>query len=555
MRPTGPGLRPAVSGPGLRPSAVTLLLGAAPALFLLVFFAWPVAAILRRGLVDDAGALDVAGVGQVLASADVWRVAGFTVAQAAASTVLTLLLGLPVAWLLARVRLPGHTVLRVVVTVPFVLPTVVVGVAFRSVLAQDGPLGWLGLDGTVWAILLAHAFFNVAVVARTVGGAWAHLDPRAEQAARTLGAHPLRAWATVTLPALAPAVASAAAVVFLFCATSFGVVLILGGSRYRTLETEIYLQTVQVFDLRTAAVLSLLQLAAVALAVAAASAARRCREAGLRLRPAAANALRPAGRQWLPVAGVLALVATLLVLPVALLVARSLRMGGQWTVQAYRLLAVERGGVSALDAALTSLRTATDAAVLALALGTLAAVALGRARGRLGGVADGAMMLPLGISAVTVGFGFLITLGALPGDLRSSPLLVPVAQALIATPLVVRILLPQVRAVDNRLRQAAAVLGASPLRVWATVDLPLLARALAAAAGFAFVISLGEFGATSFLARPDQPTLPVLVGRLISRPGVENSATALAAAVLLTVVTAAVVAVVEAVRVGDVGEF
>jgi thiamine transport system permease protein len=531
-----------------------LLLGAVPMVFLAVFFAWPVAAILRRGLLDDAGGWDPVGALRVLGRADVLHLAAFTLGQAAASTVLTLAVGMPVAWLLARVDLPGRTLMRVLVTVPFVLPTVVVGVAFRVLLVDGGPLGWLHLDGTVWAILLAHAFFNTAVVARTVGGLWSHLDPRAEQAARSLGASPLRAFTSVTLPALAPAVASAASVVFLFCATSFGVVLVLGGSRYRTLETEVYTRTVDYLDLRTAAALSLLQLVVVLAALAVGARARRRRETALSLRPTASTARRPRGRTWFGVVGALVVVVGLLGVPPLVLVLRSFSVVG-WSLDAYRGLGVSRNGATGLDALSTSLRTATDATVISVVMGLLAAVALARARGRLGSLADGALMLPLGVSAVTVGFGFLITLGSLPGDLRTSPLLVPIAQALVATPLVVRTLLPALRSVDERLRQAAAVLGASPLRVWREVDLPLVARAVAAATGFAYVVSLGEFGATTFLARPDRPTLPVLVGTLISRPGAENTATALAAATVLVVATAVVVAVVESVRVGELGEF
>jgi thiamine transport system permease protein len=154
-------------------------------------------------------------------------------------------------------------------------------------------------------------------------------------------------------------------------------------------------------------------------------------------------------------------------------------------------------------------------------------------------------MLPLGVSAATVGFGFLIALDRPPLDLRTSPLLVPIAQALVATPLVVRLILPTLRAADDRLRQAAAVLGASPVRVWLTVDLPLMNRALAGAAAFAFAVALGEFGATSFLARPDRATLPIVIGKLIGRPGAANAGMAFAAGVVLALLCAGCVLVVD----------
>ena len=538
----------APASPGLRRAGFALLT-AIPLGFLAIFFGWPVAAILRLGI-TEGGVLDVLGRG------DTWRLVAFTVGQAAASTVLALVAGLPVAFLLARTALPGLGFVRVVVLVPFVLPTVVVGLAFRTLLP----------DGGVVAIVLANAFFNVAVVARTVGGLWAHLDRRAEDAARTLGASPARAFTSVTLPALAPAIGSAAAVVFLFCATSFGVVLVLGGARYRTLETEIYLRTVNLLDLSGAAALSLLQLVAVVAALVVGAVARRRRETALALRAAAETARRPAGGEWAVVGLALTVVAALLA-PIVVLVLRSLSTADGWGFDGYRALAgTGYGGsldVSGVDAVLNSLRAATDATVLAVLLGTLASVVLvtmsrGRARRGLVETIDTAMMLPLGVSAVTVGFGYLVTLDVLPGDLRTSAALVPLAQAIVVTPLVIRMLLPVLRSIDERLRHAAASLGASPLRVWREVDVPLAGRSLLTAAAFGYVVALGEFGATSFLARPDTATLPVAIARLISRPGELNNEMAYAACTLLVVVTVAVVALVERVRVpgrAGLGEF
>jgi thiamine transport system permease protein len=178
-----------------------------------------------------------------------------------------------------------------------------------------------------------------------------------------------------------------------------------------------------------------------------------------------------------------------------------------------------------------------------------------RSERRLRSVLDGLFMLPLGVSAVTLGFGFLITLGRPPLDLRDSPLLIPVAQALVALPLVVRILVPVLSGIDDRLRQAAATLGASPLRATLVVDLPVIWKPLLAAAGFAFACSLGEFGATSFLVRDDRPTLPVVIFRLLGHPGDLNYGMALAAAVVLGGSTALVMLVVERLRVRSVGTF
>lgn len=532
---------------------------ALPVAFFALFFAWPVAAITARGLKAD-GTWHLGRFAEVLARPDIRHVLWFTTWQALASTALTLLIALPAAYAFARLEFPGKQVLRAVVTVPFVLPTVVVGTAFLALVGHGGLLDELWgvrLDTTVWAILLAHVFFNYAVVVRTVGGLWGQLDPRQEEAARMLGASPLRAWRQVTLPALAPAVAAAALMVFLFTFTSFGVVQILGGPTFSTLEVEIYRQTSEVFDLTTAAVLTLVQFAAVGAILAVHAWTVRRRESALRLVDASVTARRPRGAgQWALLGGVLATVAVLLVLPLAVLVRRSLDAPG---FGYYRALTDADGGtflVAPLHAVWTSLEYAFAATGIALAVGGLAAAALARRdAGRLVRGFDALLMLPLGVSAVTVGFGFLIALDEPPLDLRQSWFLVPLAQALVGAPFVVRTMLPVLRAVDTRLREAAAVLGASPWRVWREVDLPLVRRASLVAAGFAFAVSLGEFGATVFIARPDNPTLPVAVARLLSRPGELNYGQAMALSTILMVVCAAALLVLERLRTDRTGEF
>ncbi|MET9294526.1 iron ABC transporter permease [Streptomyces sp. NPDC003077] len=535
-----------------------------PLVFFGVFFAYPVAAIVGRGL-KDGGNWQFARAGEVLTDPDVLHVLWFTLWQAAASTGLTLLLALPGAYVFARFDFRGKQLLRAVVTVPFVLPTVVAGSAFLALLGRGGVLDELWgvrLDTSVWAILLAHVFFNYAVVIRTVGGLWAQLDPRQEEAARVLGAGRFAAWRRVTLPALGPAVAAAALMVFLFTFTSFGVVQILGGPRFSTLEVEIYRQTADFLDLPTAAVLTLLQFAAVLALLGLHAWTVRRRETALTLVDPARTARRPRGTgQWALLWGTLLLVAVLLVLPLLVLVERSFAGEGGHTLAFYRALtSTDANGTfsgAPLNAVLTSLSYGAAATAIALVVGGLAAAALARRDGgRLLRGFDALLMLPLGVSAVTVGFGFLITLDEPPLDLRSSWWLVPLAQALVGVPFVVRTMLPVLRAVDERLRQAAAVLGASPWRVWREVDLPLVRRALLVAAGFAFAVSLGEFGATVFIARPDNPTLPVAVSRLLGRAGEANYGQAMALSVILMVVCAGALLVLERLRPADqAGEF
>jgi thiamine transport system permease protein len=439
-----------------------------PLAVLTVFFVVPVVGMLRLGFFAD-GELDVAGVVETLARPRVARVVWFTLWSASVATVVTVLLGVPVAYALHRLSFPGQRLLRGLVAVPFVLPTVVVGVAFRTLLGDAGPLGALGLDGTAAGIVAALVFFNVSVVVRTVGPWWEAMDPRREEAAAGLGATPLQVLRTVTLPALRPVVQSAASVVFLFCATAFGVVLTMGGLRYATVETEIYLLTTQFLDLRAAAALSVLQIVVV---VGLLVVTGRTRPSAVE-RVARRTAARRPRRADLPALAVLGLVTVLVVGPLATLVARSLRVDGRWSAEHYRALtdtdASPALAVPAGTALSNSLRVAVDATLIALVLGLVVAVLVTRRTSRPGprrllSLFDGVFMLPLGVSAVTVGFGLLVTLDRPPLDLRGSPWLVPIAQAMVALPLVVRTVVPVLRSIDERRREAAATLGAGPLR-------------------------------------------------------------------------------------------
>lgn len=530
-----------------------VLAAGVPLLFLALFFAWPAANLVGRGFFTDTGALDLSAFSEVFARARTWRIIGLTVFMATTATLISVLLGIPGAYILYRCRFPGQMAVRALVAIPFVLPTVVVGVAFRSLLGSGGWLEFLQLDGTVAAVVAAMVFFNYSLVVRTVGNMWARLDPRAVQAARSLGASPLRAFFTVTLPSLGPAIAAAGSIVFLFCSTAFGIVLILGGIHLGTIESEIYTLTTAFLDLPGAAVLSIVQLAVITGALLVAGRARARSERALALRAEATT--HPLTRPDLPAALITALVIIALIFtPIAALVWRSLHRAGVFTFANYRDLtdpnATRAVRVSAMHAAGTSIQIALLAAGIALVIGALVAIvvtrrprtALGR---RVLAVLDGAFMLPLGVSAVTVGYGFLITLNRPPLDLRSSFWLVPIAQAVVAIPLVVRMVAPVLRAISPRQREAAASLGAPPWRVLLTIDGAHLLRAGAVAAGFALAVSLGEFGATAFLARAGDPTLPVVIFRLISRPTPTDQGMAMAAAVILATLAAAIMVVVE----------
>ncbi len=487
------------------------------------------------------------------------RVLGFTGMQAALSTLLTLALGLPGAYVFARYTFPGKALLTALTTVPFVLPNIVVAAAFTALLGPKSPLhtvwGWvMGTMGagvragepralpdlryTLGAILLAHVFYNYTLVIRLVGGFWANLDPTLEQAARTLGASPWRAFRAITLPQLLPAIGAAALLVFIFCFTSFGVVLVLGGPRFATLEVAIYRQTINYANLPLAAALSLLQIACTLGLTLLYTRLQAGLARPLDLRPqwATQRPPRAPGEVAFVIANV-GLGALLLGTPLLLLAARSFDAGFRYYAALFENPRHSIFYVPPLTAVGNSLRFALIATALALVLGGLTALALYRRK--RGWLLDALFMLPLGTSAVTLGLGYLLALGRPPLDLRGTPTLIVCAHTLVALPFVVRSLLPALQAIRPSLREAAATLGAPPARVFAAVDLPIVWRALIVGGVFAFTVSLGEFGATSMIARPDLPTIPIAIYRFLGKPGAANYGQAMAMSTLLMLVCVA----------------
>jgi thiamine transport system permease protein len=539
---------------------------ALPLLFLVWFFFYPLGAILLR----SSRASDLPTPPNVGYLA---RVLWFTIWQATASTLLTLVLGLPGAHVFARYRFPGKSLLQALTTVPFVLPTLIVATAFSSLIGPNGILNAalmrllglgeppLDIQHTIWIVLLAHVFYNYSVVVRVVGSFWANLDPRLEQAARTLGANRWQAWFEITLPQLLPSIGAAALLTFLFCFTSFGVIMVLGGPRLATLEVEIYRQAVHLLNLPLAAILSLVQLALTFAVMSAYTALQRQTARPLDYRSQQATQKRPG--TWLARVWVVAnvtLMVVLLLAPLGALLWRSFTLGGTFGLRHYYALWQDPGRSRFFAAPPVAIRNslifAVATVVLSLALGTLGAYLLAghSARGRLAWL-DPLLVLPLGASAVTLGFGYLVAFNRPPLNWIASPVLVPIVHALIAFPFVLRSVLPALRGIRPSIREAAATLGSTPGRTWWAVDLPLIARPLAVGATFAFTISIGEFGATLLIARTDYATIPVVLYRYLSQPGLGNAGQALAISVLLMAICAASFLIIERLRVGEVGTF
>ena len=548
-----------------------------PLLFLLFFYFQPLGATFRLAWEAAQGNFSGSNL-----SARILRPLSFTFYQAGLSTILTMLLGVPAAYVFARFRFRGKAFARLLTTIPFIMPTVVVAAGFNAFL---GPKGWLNVFlesvfnlpqppvqilNTLAAILLAHVFYNTTVMIRVLGGAWSQLDTKLEHAARSLGAPPFRVWLEVTLPMLKPALLSALLLVFMFDFTSFAVILLLGGPGFATLEVEIYTQALYMLNLPLAGLLSAIQLFfTLGFAILYNRLNQRRK---IPLTPRDPKEIeKPAGTilEKSFVGGILATLFVLLVLPLISLAVRSFIQidpnrgdrgifQGGFTLVYYKELFINRRQslfyVPPFEAFLNSILFGLITVTIALILGYLAAKAISNS-GQWLRWFDVIIMMPLGTSAVTLGLGFILVFNKPPIDVRSFPLLIPIAHSLVALPFVVRILHPVMVSIPKEIRHSASVLGASAWRIWWQIDLPLLWRAFLSAGIFAFTISLGEFGATTFLYRPEMPTAPIAIYRYISQPGALNYGQAMAMATILMVVCGLAIFFVEKLKLPGLKEF
>lgn len=514
-----------------RQRRTVLWLAAGPALFAMALLVWPVARLLWQGLWGaPLAGMPLDDTGPWWQDAHLqWRV-GWTLVQALLTCALCLVLGLPMAWVLARLEFGGRMAWQRALMLPFVVPTLV---AALGVLALWGPRGLLGaplaqagwtLEGSPWLLLLGNLFFNLALVVRAGMDGLAQVSAQRVAAARTLGATPWRTFWRVEWPSMAPWMASAMCLVFLYCFTGFGLALVLGGQRWATVEVEIYTLIAHELALARAASLAVAMLAlTVGVAWVYAWLERRLANPA-RITPVPRRPL-----QGWAVWGIwtLALSSWLLLCGAPLLALLLRALQAAWVGQGLAVLN-EPDTWLALG---NTLRFTGMALVLASVLGLLHALA-GQAMRRFAPAAltwRASAYAPLVVSPVALAFGLLLLY---PQWLASWPLLVS-AYALLAYPFVAKALTAALDALPDQWAQAAATLGARPVRVFWRVTLPLLGPALRRGMAFAAATMLGEFAVSLLLARPEWLTLSTLIYQHLGRPGSANLDAALVLSALL----------------------
>lgn len=504
-----------------------------PIIFFGVLFYWPLGKILSLGFTGNWL--------NTIATTRIASLAWFTIWQAALSAGLSLLFGIPGAYVLYHRSFSGQKFLRALITVPFMLPTIVVAIGFTSFRELPVLSQLMTGHSEIPIIICANIFMNYSLAVRIIGGVWTTLDNALEDAAALDGAGRFRTLTSITLPQLANSIASAGALIFLYCAANFGIVLVLGGATTKTVETEIYIATTQFLDLPKASALVLIQtiLTAVAFIVA-----QRFSKGQMGFGTTTSLAPRALiDKRDLPAIAITSIfIVGLILIPLASVMTRAFRFEDAFSLTNFTNLtghgARDVLSISATQAVLNTFRNAIIATTLSMAIGVLVSYLISRPVSdrqprAFQRVMDIVFQMPIGISSVVLGLGYLVCFSGGFFPLRSSWLVTPIAQSLLTIPLVIRLIHPALTTIDNELREIAQTDSATPTQIWWLIEVPIIRGVLLIATGYAAIISIGEFGAANFLAYGDQGTLPTVLYQLISRPGSQNYGMAMAASSLI----------------------
>ncbi len=513
-----------------------------PLLFLSIFFFYPLISILTEGLSDEEGIFTLGHIQSILSNRYILRVIAFTVEQALLSTLASILLGLPGAYLLARYDFRGKSIVKAITTVPFVLPSIIVVLGFVIFFGNNGVLnrafmGAFNLENpplkilySMKAIILAHTFYNFPICIRLVSAVWSRINPNLEKAALSLGAKGGRLFTNILLPQIMPGILAASALIFIFCFTSFAVILVLGGGpKYTTIEVTIYRLAKVSLDLKAGSALaiieSVLSILFMYIYIKFQQKVSFAEKVKLQYeRKKLASILRsPYG-----ILAVLYIIITflLIIAPMLAVIGRSFMGRSDWTGQTsltlewYRRIFtdIQTGSIAIpyLSVIKNSLFFGLTTVLFSLPLGTAIAYITTRKNFRGRGVLETVTMLPLGISSIILGLGYIKAYQTFPLDITGKWYAIAFAHTIIAYPFVIRSVTAVLRKINPRLIQAALSLGATPWKAFWRVELPLIKSGIIAGATFAFAISIGEINATLMLYNPNLTTLPVAIYRLIS---------------------------------------
>ena len=483
----------------------------------------------------------------------------FTILESIFSVVLTLIIGLPLAWQLGRYEWKHISIIRSLLSIPFVMPAIVAAMGFLALIDQGGPLQKLGIDlrsesgfigdissltgfensGHFIALIVAHAWFNISLIVRMVEPTLSTMDPRWEEQIRLLpaGSTRLGRVKNLWLPFIGPAIACASALCFVFSFTSFALVkwLTPNNSTLESLMADsggtagIYNYRVDTSEI----VLAICLVQLIILVTALGLTSRLQRKHSLRHSMVSESSARSTrGKPTLVgkmiiLFGLIFTLLPLVLVTISSFIVRTINDGNisnKFTFDAWKAVFEGDNSTVGLQEALSnSLIYAVITLIFSITIGWVMASSINRleksGNNKLAKIVDFISLAPLAISAVMIGLGILL------GILRWSPslfnwFLIPVLpHILLTTPFVVRIMLPAIRSLDDSFEEQAKMLGLSPFKIWLHSKLSFLLGPLAVAGSLTIAFSLGEFGATWILVRSGSwDTLSILVDQLMNQP-------------------------------------
>ena len=507
-----------------------------PLFFLLCFFYYPLVTVLRDALISESNVLTLSYILEVLSRPLEQRIIIFTFYQAILSSILTLLVGLPGAYIFAKFDFPGKSILKSLITIPFVLPSIVVAFGF---LMMFGPYGYINqilmgilhsrtpvliIDGLI-LILLAHVFYNVPIVIQMVSSSWERVDPSLDEAAESLGSKGLHKFFHVTLPQIYPSILSSALLTFVFCFLSFTIVITLGGVRYRTIEVHIYSLYKVFFEYHLAAALALIQLLISLSFIALYSkySERVTKEVTIgRVEKIETKPLLDTFKDLLKPSRIAILMYflglfTLFGGPIFGVIYSSIYnpISKKFSLEGYSIIfnsAYNTNlGTSPINALVNSLIYAIGTLFIAVIFGIFSSYTIYRVKVRGGSILSTLILLPLGVSTITVSLGLVRSYFRIDIIYENLWFLILMAHVLVAYPFSMRAISNALAKVDPDLLDAAKSLGASDLKTFLKIELPIITPGLIVASIFSFAISIGEMAATLFLATPHYITIPVAI--------------------------------------------
>ncbi|MFX0116124.1 MAG: ABC transporter permease, partial [Candidatus Hodarchaeota archaeon] len=540
----------------------TLFFFLLPITFLAVIFFIPLLLILQYGIMDPQGAPTTEFLFFIVNDEITWIFFKFTLIQAVLSTILTAIVGLPGAYYFARYEFRGKQFLRTLLTVPFVLPPIVVLLGFVALFGSKGParnllsilcnlfffyqenppdslfdpiflpdLDILGrrfaIPGIPVGILLAHTFYNVPIVIRLVSSVLEQRDPYLEEVADTLGSRGFHRFRRLFVAQVLPGLLASSFLTFFYCFTSFALVLYLGNQYLpaQTLDVRIFILSRRYFQenyIHLASALAIIQLlACLSLVLLYYYLLRETasRKVG-RIERAPAISMfgdrRIKNKTKIAFLIYMSVVLIFLLSPLAAIISRSFWIDNTFSLEAYEVLFDPRHSIqlhtSPRQQVLNSLAYAFVCLVVAALLGVCSAAAIHyfkhQGKKKTAFVYMILILAPMAASGVTIGLGLLRIFGS-EGLSRYGSLFIVTAHTLAALPFVNRAISAAYDKIDPELLQVSRSLGASGFRTFLRVELPLIAPGVIAAAVFALAISFGEFGATYFISTPDQATMAV----------------------------------------------